>query len=115
MKTESTTPAPKVGSSALFALVEMPMPSSGPVKLIRENVEAHFGSTRITQHSGEFRMWSDADDGFKVTLDPLDALWIIDKLRLGVTASTIFRRSVTWANNQAEPGQRTAAVKGVKP
>lgn len=96
---KNTTDSPeRFTASDLFALVVMPMPSSGPVKLIRENVEAHFGATRITQHGGEFRMWSDADDGFKVTLDPLDALWIIDKLRLGATASTIFRRSVTWAN-----------------
>jgi len=87
-------------AAPLFALVEMPMPSSGPVKLRRENVETHFGATRIGQHGGGFRMWNDGDDGFKVTLDPLDALWIIDKLGLGATTSTIFRRTVTWANNK---------------
>jgi len=89
-------------AAPLFALVEMPMPSSGPVKLRRENVETHFGATRIGQHGGGFRMWNDGDDGFKVTLDPLDALWIIDKLGLGATTSTIFRRTVTWANESTE-------------
>jgi hypothetical protein len=83
--------------SILYSLVEQPIPAGGAVKLIRENVVEHFGSTRITQHGGNFRMWNEGDDGFKVTLDPLDALWIIETLSLGATASEIFHRSITWS------------------
>lgn len=84
--------------SILTSLVEMPLPSSGPVKLIRPNVEQHFGATRISQYGSEFRMFRDGDDGFKVTLDPLDALWVIETLQLGATPSPIFRRAVTWSH-----------------
>jgi hypothetical protein len=75
------------------------MPPTGPVKIVRANIDNHFGRTRISQHGGEFRMYQDIESGFKVTISSQDALWIIDKLQLGATVVPPFRRTVTWARD----------------
>ena len=72
-----------------------PVPHVGPVTVIRENVYDGFGDAKIYQHGGSFRV---VGEGFKLTVSAEDALWIIDRLKLGASKPAPFRRSVVWSN-----------------
>lgn len=91
------TERPLPNMTSLSDLVEMPIPLTGPVEVIRDNVLMHFGQTRIFQHGGDFRMINDGDNGFKITISPDDALWVINRLGLEASIVPPNRRSVIWS------------------
>lgn len=74
-------------------LIEKPIPLTGPAKIKREAIEGLRGC-HIVQHGGGFRMHGNT---FSVTLDALDALWLIDKLGLTAHKSDMMRRVVVWS------------------
>lgn len=79
-------------------LFEDPLPPTGPVTLIRKEVLGNFEDSQIVQHGAEFRM-GNARHGWRVTLDPDDALWIIGTLKLRAKPSDTFARVVIWIAN----------------
>jgi hypothetical protein len=81
-------------------LVEWPLPLTGPVKINRGAIIANFDGCKIVQTGGNFRLRS--NDGLSVELEPMDALWIIQTLALGVAASTIMRRVCIWEGATTE-------------
>lgn len=84
--------------SLVMPLFSTPVPPTGPVPIIRDNVTAiSFGTTRIYQHGGNFRMCKDGEDGFKLDISPDDALWLIETLQLGVITMPPFRRHAIWS------------------
>jgi hypothetical protein len=75
-------------------LFEFPLPATGPVKLNRDKLAEHgFAGSKIVQSGGSFRMHTDE---IAVTLDPLDALWVIDSMPLVAERSPIMRRVCVW-------------------
>lgn len=89
---------PPVVEPLVMPLFSIPVPPTGPVPLIRDNVTpASFGTAKIFQHGGNFRMCKDGDDGFKLDVSPSDALWLIDELKLGAVTMPPFRRNVIWS------------------
>jgi hypothetical protein len=46
-------------------------------------------------------------DGIAVTLDPLDALWVLDNLSLQVFESPIMRRVCVWKRKDADDEAET--------
>lgn len=82
----------------VMPLFSIPVPTAGPVPIIKENVTpTSFGTAKIFQHGGNFRMCKDGDDGFKLDVSPSDALWLIEELKLGAVTMPPFRRNVIWS------------------
>jgi hypothetical protein len=77
----------------LHEIVDWPLPDTGPVKINRPAIIADFRGCKVVQSGGAFRMHG---ENFAVSLDPLDALWIIQTLALGAKPSPIMRRVVVW-------------------
>ena len=85
-------------------LVELPMPRTGPVKINRPAILANFEGCKIIQSGGNFRLHS--DEGLCCTLEPLDALWIIQTLALGVSVTPVMRRICIWQASAATAESR---------
>jgi len=77
----------------LTDLVEYPFPITGPVKIKREAILANFSGCKIVQSGSVFRLHG---FDFSVSVEPLDALWIIQTLSLGASLSPLMRRVVAW-------------------
>ena len=79
-----------------MAFIQKPVPQTGHVKIIRENIAAVGKDVQIVQHGGSsFRLHA---QDMAVTVSPDDALWIIEQLQLGCKKSPIgLRRVVIWS------------------
>lgn len=90
---------PKRRTNGFTDLVVEPIPHSGPVRIVRENLDKHFGNNMIAQYGGEFTMFRQSKAGrplFRVRLTPDDAAFILGKFRLVPVPSPTFARSMTW-------------------
>jgi hypothetical protein len=84
--------------AAFQKLLVHPIPSTGNVKIARENL-AHWSDNDFTvhQHGSEFRFSSTI--GQKVDISAKDGLWLIEQLKLGASMIRPFRRAVIWSNS----------------
>lgn len=81
----------------LANMIGTPMPSSGPVTLLRDQVKDNWCSLcRVLQYGAGFQIYCDSTQGGKMTLAPEDGLWLIEELKLGAHTTHPFRRAVTW-------------------
>jgi hypothetical protein len=99
MKTDVNEASVETVVRRLDDIVDWPCPDIGPVKINKPAIIADFRGCKIVQSGGVFRMHGES---FSVSLDPLDALWIIQTLALGATPSHIMRRVVVWENQSDE-------------
>ncbi len=68
------------------------------VKISREHLTVKgFAGCKIVQHGGSFRMQTKE---LTVTLDPVDALWIIETFKLRVSMHPLLRRVCLWDDEQ---------------
>lgn len=87
-------------------LFECPVPLTGLVKVNRTAIE-RFADCRIVQHGNAFRVHG---EDFAVSVEPLDALWIIETLGFGAERSEIMRRVVIWKSNPRSLGHLSGMV-----
>ncbi len=77
-------------------MIISPVPDTGPVLINREGFKGNFEDCCIMQHGNGFRLHG---PNFSFTLEPIDALWIIEELKLRANPSEIMRRVVIWMDN----------------
>lgn len=78
-------------------MIGAPVPSSGPVELLRHHVKANWCEKCVVhQYGSGFSITCDSDEGGKMPLTPEDGFWLIDELKLGAHTIHPFRRAVQW-------------------
>lgn len=82
--------------------VKRPIPQTGDVEIIRDEVAEHFKDSKIAQHGGRLFRLHGQTHALTITAD--DALWIIEEMGLGASLSLPMRRVVIWSNaDKASP------------
>lgn len=80
-------------------MFQEPIPESGPVTIIKENIKTKWKKTLfIDQYGGKFYLKDST--GRRVNIFPDDASWIIEELKLYANPHPLFRQCIIWATSR---------------